>query len=88
MILKALQTAPDNLRSELVDLFSSTPDNSDDKVARVRQIYDQLNIRHNVEIAIDEEFSKARLHLDSIYLDDDKKQPLLNLITTLSGRKK
>lgn len=88
LILKALQTAPDNLRSELVDLFSATPDNSDDKVARVRQIYDQLNIRHNVEIAIDEEFSKARLHLDSIHLDDDKKQPLLNLITTLSGRKK
>ena len=88
LILKALQTAPQPLRDELAALFSSTPADSDAKVTRVRQIYDQLGIRQDVEEAIAQQFRQAQQHLDSIRLETPLKAPLQTLMATLSGRKK
>ena len=88
LILSALQTAPEPLRNELHDLFSSLPENSDEKVARVLQIYHQLGIRQQVETAIDDEFAQAKQHLDAVQADEALKRPLRELTATLSGRKK
>lgn len=88
LILSALQTAPQPLRNELHDLFSSLPENSDEKVARVLQIYHQLGIRQQVETAIDDEFAQAKQHLDAVQVDEALKRPLRELTATLSGRKK
>ena len=88
LILKALQTAPQPLRDELAALFSSTPADSDAKVTRVRQIYDHLGIRQDVEEAIAQQFRQAQQHLDSIRLETPLKAPLQTLMATLSGRKK
>ena len=87
LFLSALQSAPADLRRELVDLFASTPQNSDAKVERVLQIYRQLDIRHQVEEAIAKEFRDAVQHLDSINTEETLKKPLRELTTTLFGRK-
>ena len=88
LIIKALQTAPSDLRDELAALFSSTPADSDAKVARVRQIYDQIDIPAQVNEAIRQEFLQAQSHLDSVRVEQDKKAPLANLLASLSDRKK
>ena len=88
LIIKALQTAPSDLRDELAALFSSTPADSDAKVARVRQIYDQIDILAQVNEAIRQEFLQAQSHLDSVRVEQDKKAPLANLLASLSDRKK
>ena len=88
LIIKALQTAPTDLRDELAALFSSTPADSDAKVARVRQIYDQIDIPAQVNEAIRQEFLQAQSHLDSVRVEQDKKAPLANLLASLSDRKK
>ncbi len=88
LIIKALQTAPTDLRDELSALFSSTPADSDAKVARVRQIYDQIDIPAQVNEAIRQEFLQAQSHLDSVRVEQDKKAPLANLLASLSDRKK
>lgn len=88
LIIKALQTAPADLRDELAALFSSTPADSDAKVARVRQIYDQIDIPAHVNEAIRQEFLQAQSHLDSVRVEQDKKTPLANLLASLSDRKK
>jgi geranylgeranyl pyrophosphate synthase len=64
------------------------PENSDEKVARVLQIYHQLGIRQQVETAIDDEFAQAKQHLDAVQADEALKRPLRELTATLSGRKK
>lgn len=88
LIIKALQTAPADLRDELAALFSSTPADSDAKVARVRQIYDQIDIPAQVNEAIRQEFLQAQSHLDSVRVEQDKKAPLADLLASLSDRKK
>ena len=88
LIIKALQTAPTDLRDELAALFSTTPADSDAKVARVRQIYDQIDIPAQVNEAIRQEFLQAQSHLDSVRVEQDKKAPLANLLASLSDRKK
>ena len=64
LFLSALQSAPADLRRELLSLFSSTPQNSDAKVERVLQIYHRLDIQQKVEEAIAKEFREAVQHLD------------------------
>ncbi|MBR5352800.1 MAG: polyprenyl synthetase family protein [Bacteroidales bacterium] len=88
LVIKALQTAPADLRDELAALFSSTPADSDAKVARVRQIYDQIDIPAQVNEAIRQEFLQAQSHLDSVRVEQDKKAPLADLLASLSDRKK
>ena len=88
LFLSALQTAPADLHDELLALFSSTPQNSDEKVARVLQIYRQLGIPQTVEEAIAKEFRDAVQHLDAINVEEPQKRPLRELTTTLFGRKK
>lgn len=88
LIIKALQTAPADLRDELAALFSSTPADSDAKVARVRQIYDQIDIPAQVNEAIRQEFLQAQSHLHSVRVEQDKKTPLADLLASLSDRKK
>ena len=88
LILQALQLAPDNCRQELTHLFSSTPADSDEKVARVLQIYNTLGIRQEVEKAISLQFDQALLHLNAIKTEEKNKAPLRELMESLSDRKK
>ena len=88
LILKALQLAPADQGAELRQLFSSTPADSDAKVARVRQIYDGLDISRHVLDAIHQQFLQAQSHLDAVALQPALKSPLAALLASLSTRKK
>lgn len=84
----ALHVADPARQAELRNLFSSTPADSDAKVARVLAIYQQLNIRPQVETAIQHQFTLAQQHLDAVRVDDSRKTPLRQLMDTLLDRKK
>ncbi|MBO4600583.1 MAG: polyprenyl synthetase family protein [Bacteroidales bacterium] len=88
LILKALQIGNSKQQDELRTLFSSTPEDSDAKVARVRGIYQQLGIRQCVEQAVQEQFSLAQQQLDAVRVEEAKKTPLRQLTDTLFDRKK
>ena len=88
LILQAHQLAPDDCRQELTRLFSSTPADSDEKVARVLHIYNTLGIRQEVEKAISHQFDQALLHLNAIKTEEKDKAPLTALMESLSDRKK
>lgn len=88
LILSALQLADTTQQTELRTLFSSTPADSDAKVARVLEIYNQLDIRSQVEQAIRHQFQLAQQHLDTICVNDSLKSPLRQLMDTLFDRKK
>ncbi len=88
LILSALQLADTTQQTELRTLFSSTPADSDAKVAWVLEIYNQLDIRSQVEQAIRHQFQLAQQHLDTICVNDSLKSPLRQLMDTLFDRKK
>lgn len=88
LILKALQTASPEQRQKLLQIFSSTPENSDEKVATVLDIYHQLGIRQKVEEAIQQEFARAQNELDNVRVENTKKIPLWQMMDALLGRNK
>lgn len=88
LYLQALQSATNEVKQELKQIFESTPQDSEPKVKRVLEIYDAANTRQQVEKAINGEFSAAQRSLDEIQLPEEKKAPLQNIMSTLLGRKK
>lgn len=88
LILKALEKGNAEQQKELRALFTSIPEDSETKVARVLEIYSELGIREEVEIAVQEEFSKAQQHLENIAVREEQKRPLREMMEMLLGRKK
>lgn len=88
LYLRALEKGSAQEVQELRDIFASTPENSDAKVARVLEIYRHLGIKEEVENTVEMEFSKAQRSLDAIAVGEDKKRPLQELMEALLGRKK
>ena len=87
-LLCALQQSPTALRNELKDLFDSKPANSDAKVERVLEIYSQLDVKSIVENAIQQQFTLAQQHLDTLHVSETDKLPLRQLTDSLFHRKK
>lgn len=76
-------------REELTGLFHSNRNvTAEEKVARVLNIYNRLDIRGRTLEEIDNQFDKAYRSLDQIQLSDDKKDVLRRMAQTLVGRQK
>lgn len=88
LILKALEIAPSEQKEILEKHFSQTPDNPEQKIAEVLQIYRQLGIPQIVEQEIAQYFDASKQELDAINLPEENKKPLRELSDTLLGRKK
>lgn len=88
LILRALQLADAEQQQTLRRLFSSTPENSDAKVAQVMGIYEQIGLKTEVEEAIRREFVRAQHELDAIQVPAERKLPLQQIMSTLFERKK
>ena len=87
--LMAMNSAPCNIKEELIRIFSDQQaSNQEEKVERVKAIYDNLNLQEKVEKHVEKEFAMAMQCLSAIGVDDAKKQPLISLSTALRGRKK
>ena len=88
LYLRALQIASPEQQKALRDHFSSTPENSDAKVAAVLDIYQSIGLRDKIEEAIQKEFSLAQECLQKVHVSEEKKRPLHELMEALLGRKK
>ena len=87
--LMAAKICNDTQRNELQRLFASSATmDEEEKVLRVKEIYDAVGLKEKVEQAIAERFSEATRILNSIPADEEHKAPLRELMNTLVGRKK
>lgn len=87
--LMAAQLCSDTQCNELQRLFASSATmDEEEKVLRVKEIYDAVGLKEKVEQAIAERFSEATRILNSIPADEEHKAPLRELMNTLVGRKK
>lgn len=87
--IRAAMICSSTQKEELVNLFAKNNNiDEEEKVKRVLAIYNSINLRDEVEAAIEKEYTLAIEHLDAISVPDAAKQPLLEMIGTLKGRKK
>jgi len=83
MMLHALNKANGSQRDKLTELFSSSPADSEKKVAEVIDIYNSLEIRHDVEQRIEQLNNEAIETLRRISLPDERKQTLTEIANKL-----
>ena len=87
--IMALLSSNNSQRNELLKLFASKNNmEEEEKVHRVLDIYEDLNLREKVEHNIDFEFSATKRKLDEVNASEELKKPLRELLETLNGRKK
>lgn len=87
--LTALALCSPEQKNELASLFA--PQNSldeEEKVRRVMNLYNTVDLRPKIEKAIADEFAKASRQLDDIQAPEDLKTPLREMLESLNGRKK
>ena len=98
LLLRALQKAHNAQRSRLQELFSQHPTpytlhptpytlHPTPKIQEVLAIYDQLEIRHDVEQEIAILTNKALASLDQISVQNERKNTLLEIANKLLDRK-
>ena len=89
LYLKALELADEKDRKRLQRYFSMRVDHDEEeKIAEVKNIYDRLHVKEEVERVMLEYDRKAFALLDSIAVPEEKKKHLRTYAEMLSGRKK
>ena len=86
LLIKALELAKEDLQQELLDLLSNTKIDSDKKIIQVKSIYKQLGVEEYSKTKMNEYYSKAILALNSVNVDDEKKQGLADFAAKLMNR--
>ena len=87
LYLKALQDADSAQRQTLRQLFATTPENPEEKIKTVIDIYNQLNIKQKVEQEIDRLFDEGQKLINAISIGEERKTTLKQIINQLLGRK-
>ncbi len=88
LFLRALDLLEEKDRNNFVSLYESQELNENEKVSRVRSIFDELYIRNYCEEAKSAYFQLATTHLNEVSVDDSKKNDLLDFSKGLLNRKK
>lgn len=86
LFLRAIEKASPEQRQILKHLFSTNPENADNKIKEVLNIYNQLEIRNDVETRINELTNQAMHELDSISRPDEQKNTLRTIALSLLDR--
>ncbi len=73
LLLKALEKANDEQKNEIKLLLNQSTLTEDDKIKRMIEVYDQLNIKTETENKILEYYQKAKNILCEINIDENKK---------------
>lgn len=84
LLLKAMQDGNDSQLKQLQQWFVET--DFAKKVEGVKAIYSDLNIKEKAENKMDEYYQSAINYLNQLNIDEQKKQPLLNLAHYLMNR--
>ncbi|MBO7724525.1 MAG: polyprenyl synthetase family protein [Paludibacteraceae bacterium] len=85
--ITAFQKAKGELFDELVDWFNSDDKNPQEKIAKITQIYNQLDVPQLCEKMIEQYNQKAMHILDELALTDEKKDFLQTIAQKLMQRK-
>lgn len=86
LYLLALEKASETQRQRLRQLFSTQPENPDSKIREVLDIYNQLDIRHSVEIEISRFHDEAMDALNKIKQPEENKSTLHEIANKLLNR--
>ena len=88
LLLIAQAQASAAQRAVLAQHIGQPVADADAKVAAVRAVYDELNIRHQTEALINDYFQQALHHLARVGAPEARKQPLHHLALQLMEREK
>ncbi len=88
LLIKALEKADLNTKSELLYWISKTKFKDEEKIEAVTQIYNRLKIREIVEEKIDYYFQQTLKIYHEIHLEEYKKEVLLSLSSNMLNRVK
>lgn len=86
LYLKALELASPEQQKELTQLYSDQSVNNDQKVARVLEIFQELNIENETKRLMDSYYNKGFEILEKIDLNEKKKRVLVKLANSLLKR--
>ena len=85
-MLSAQAQANDSQQFILRQLIAQPVTDAEAKVAAVRAIYNELEIRPQTEALINSYFQDAMLHLERVAASNERKQPLHHLALQLMDR--
>lgn len=86
MLINALRLANDVQHAELMRWIQAENFDPQEKIAAVREIYDQLDIRALCQAKIETLFTQARQSLDAVKVSPTRKQPLYDFANQLLRR--
>lgn len=86
MLIKACENATGNLKTELSEWIHSDDFNPEEKIKAVTHIYNELGIDKLCKEKMEEYYEKAVLALNSVSVDDSKKESLKSLAAELMNR--
>ena len=84
--IKAIETANGKQGKQLQALFSGSEPDPREKVRKVTEIYDQLNLREITETLAYDYINKAFGFLQRVSVDEKRKKEITNLAISLIGR--
>ncbi|MCR4659745.1 MAG: polyprenyl synthetase family protein [Bacteroidales bacterium] len=88
MVLRAMELLPPDEAASLETMYAEPCIDAAGKVARVKEVYDRLDLRTVVAEAVDREFEIATAELDAIAVPESNKSTMRELVKSLVGRKK
>ena len=86
LYLKALELGSRKQQNELKELFNIQEEDNDDKVMRVLEIFNDLNIKTETQSLMDYYYDKAMKTLEKIDLNQEKRGVLVKLAEGLMNR--
>ena len=86
LLIKAQELAQGDVKIELEQWISGEDFNIEEKIAAVRKIYEDLNVRDLADLEIDRYFNLCQDYLASVTVDDKKKEDLSLLVKRLINR--
>lgn len=88
LLIKAMENAPQPLKSELLGWLSKPEYVEEEKISSVLKIYNQLHIKELVKLKIDYYFQKSTEIYQEIKVEENKKQTLLLFCNNMMNRVK
>lgn len=86
LLVKALEIAPAGTKRKLTDMFQTSEMDPEEKIVRVTDIYNQLNIKPVTEKLADNFINEALSHLEKVRVEPERKEELTQMADSLSGR--
>lgn len=88
LLIKALELSSAPAREKLTEWISRSEFDRDEKIAAVKEIYNQTGVKELTESLVDSYFAKAISILDALSVDEVRKEPLREITRLLMKRDK